>query len=229
MINLDSKKILERYIPLVEFIAAIVGDNCEVVLHDVTCPENSIIAIKNEHLSGRRIGGPLTDLVLKVMQSKSYKNKDFVANYKASGKGKTFRSSSYFIKNDDDEIIGVLCVNIDIEAYEKVKDIMNKLTFISQDFDINVKKQTEVVEEVRVEEQLYASVDDLLGTMIQEAVSEIDVLPPRMSSDEKMEVVRKLDNKGAFQLKGAVSEISKALEVSDPTVYRYLSKVKEQV
>lgn len=163
------------------------------------------------------------------MQNKSYKDTDYVINYKASGKSKTFRSSSYFIKNDDEEIIGVLCVNIDIEPYEKVKEVMNKLTFISQSFDKNIKKQSENLIEAKVQEQLYASVDDLLGTMIQDAVNEIGVLPERMSSDEKIEVVKKLDNKGAFQLKGAVSEIARALEVSEPTVYRYLSKVKEQV
>lgn len=203
------------------------GDNCEVVLHDLTCPENSIIAIKNEQLSGRRVGGPLTDLVLKVIQNKSYKDKDFVANYKASSKHKTFRSSSFFIKNEDKQIIGALCVNMDIEPYEKIKEIMNKLTFMSQTFENCSGEQNNNLKEVDVEEQLYTTVDDLLCTMIHDAIQDIGISPQRMSSEEKINVVKHLDNKGAFQLKGAVSEISKALDVSEPTVYRYLNKIKE--
>lgn len=209
-----------------EFIASLLGDNCEVVLHDVTCPENSIIAIKNGHLSGRKEGGPLTDLVLKIIQNKSYKNNDFVSNYKASAKNKNFRSSSFFIKNDEKEIIGVLCVNIDIEPYEKVKEAMEKLYFITHGFDRQTTIEEQNYENYKIEEQLHSSVEDLLRNMIQETIEEIGILPKRMSSDEKIEVVRKLDTKGAFQLKGAVSEISKALEVSEPTVYRYINKVK---
>ena len=47
---------LERYIPLVEFMGKICGKNYEIILHDVSTPERSVIAACNEHLSGRRIG-----------------------------------------------------------------------------------------------------------------------------------------------------------------------------
>lgn len=213
---MDNRSIIESYIPVLDFISAIMGDNCEVVLHDLTCPENSIIAIKNGHLTGRKVGGPLTDLVLKVIQNKSYKSQNFVANYKASGKFKTFRSSSFFIKNHDEEIIGVLCVNIDIEPYERVKETMDKLTLISSS-----------IEKTMAEEQLYDNVEELLQNMIQDAMNTVGVLPQRMSVDEKIEVVKHLNDKGAFQLKGAVNHVAKALEVSEPTVYRYLNKIKE--
>lgn len=213
---MDNRKIIERYIPMVDFIAAIMGDNCEVVLHDITTPENSIIAIKNGHLSGRKVGGPLTDFVLKVIQNKSYKSQNFISNYKASAKHKTFRSSSLFIKNDQEDIIGVLCVNVDIEPYEKVKELMDKLTFVSSNLEKNIS-----------EEQLYENVEELLDNLIQEAVAAIGVSPQRMSVEEKIEVVKFLNSKGAFQLKGAVSNVARAMEVSEPTVYRYLTKSRE--
>ncbi len=224
---MDNRKIIERYIPLVEFISAVLGDNAEVVLHDLTCPENSIIAIKNEHLSGRLVGGPLTDLVLKVIQDKSYKDKDFIANYKAAGKNKSFRSSSFFIKDEKEEIIGVLCVNIDIEPFEKVKEIMDKLTSVTQSFENSRIKENVHVKEIKIEEQLHTNVEALLITMVEDVIGCIGISPQRMSIEEKMNVVKDLDNRGAFQLKGAVSEVSKALEVSEPTVYRYLNKIKD--
>lgn len=201
---------------MVDFIAEIVGENCEVVLHDITNPENSIIAIRNGHLSGRKVGGPLTDFVLKVIQNKSYKSKDFASNYKASAKHRPFRSSSFFIKNDAKEIIGVLCVNIDIEPYEKVKELMDKLSFIGTGMEKHIAV-----------EQLTENVEELLSNMIQDTINAMGVAPQRMSPEEKLEVVKNLNNKGAFQLKGAVSDVAAAIEVSEPTVYRYLNKLKE--
>lgn len=217
---MSNKDTLMKYIPIAEFISSILGDNCEVVIHDVTSPNNSIIFIKNGHLSGRKLGGPLTDLVLSIIQNKSYKNKSFVSNYKAIGNFKTFRSASYFIKNDNEEIIGVLCINIDIEPYDKVKQLMDSLTFISAD-SINDMKKT-----LDTQEQFYDNVDDLLYMMIQKTISKTNVPPDRMSSDEKINIVKELYNEGAFNLKGAVFEIAKALQVSEPTVYRYLNKYK---
>lgn len=216
---MNNTELLKKYIPMAEFISEIVGDNCEVVIQDITSPNNSIIFIKNGHLTGRNIGGPLTDLVLSIIQNKTYKDKNFATNYKAVGNFKTFKSASYFIKNNDNKIIGVLCVNIDIEPYNKVKGLMDKLSFISN-MDINES------ENIKTQEQFYDNVDDLLYTMIDEAISEINILPERMSVDEKTCVVKHLYDKGAFNLKGAVVEVAKALQVSEPTIYRYLNKYK---
>ncbi len=212
---MNDRELIEKYIPIAEFISAILGNNCEVVIHDVTIPNNSIIFIKNGHLSGRRVGGPLTNLVLSIIQNKSYKNKDFVANYKAEGNFKTFRSASYFIKNQKNEIIGVICVNVDIEDYNNVKKLMDSLIFISNE---SVKE----IEDIKTQDKFYDNVDDILHTII----NDINIDPQRMSADEKMYVVKQLYDKGAFNLKGAVVEVAKELRVSEPTIYRYLNKFK---
>lgn len=59
---MTNQEILKLYIPIVEFIGEICGNNYEIVLHDISQPDSSIVAIKNNHISGREVGGPLTDL-----------------------------------------------------------------------------------------------------------------------------------------------------------------------
>ena len=57
-------KLLEKYVGFVDFLADFLGRDAEVVLHDVTDLENSVVAISNSHISGRASGGqPATDLV----------------------------------------------------------------------------------------------------------------------------------------------------------------------
>ncbi len=50
----------------------------------------------------------------------------------------------------------------------------------------------------------------------------------RMTMDEKKYIVKKLEEKGVFRLKGVVAEVADCLEVSDQTVYRYLKELEKR-
>ncbi|NLC83833.1 MAG: hypothetical protein GX749_01975, partial [Ruminococcaceae bacterium] len=41
--------VVKQYLPLVNFLAEIVGDNVEIVLHDFSNIEHSVVAIRNGH------------------------------------------------------------------------------------------------------------------------------------------------------------------------------------
>ena len=106
---------LERYIPLVEFMGKICGKSYEIILHDVSTPERSVIAACNEHLSGRRIGDPMTELAKELLRTGVYQEHDYVANYEGRTRGgKRFVSSTYFIK-EKGHLVGLICVNHDVE------------------------------------------------------------------------------------------------------------------
>lgn len=47
------------------------------------------------------------------------------------------------------------------------------------------------------------------------------------SPEERISIVEELYKNGLFVLKGSVYALAKALEVSEPTVYRYLNRVKK--
>lgn len=155
---------LKKYIPLVEFISKVLGENSEVVLHDIKNPDNSIVAIENGSISGRKINGPLTDLALKIIKDKSYKDKNYICNYKGNSKGnKIFRSSSYFLKDDNKELIGMICVNTDISDILKARDVLNK--FINTD-----EEKKEVVNsdagDLNIFEHLDENVEDVIKSVI---------------------------------------------------------------
>ncbi len=61
---MSSNDIVQSYIPLVDFLAEILGPTAEVVLHDLRKKEHSMIAIRNGRLTGRRadrnVGGPVS-------------------------------------------------------------------------------------------------------------------------------------------------------------------------
>ena len=121
-------KILNKYISLVDFIADFLGEDAEVVLHDVTDLENSIVAIRNNHISERGIGGPATDLVLEIFKNNIHQNRPYLVNYKGRSKtGAILKSATFFIKDDHNEVIGLLCINMDVEKMVLVKNLMDKM------------------------------------------------------------------------------------------------------
>lgn len=219
---MNNDQLLRSYIPLVHFLGEALGNTCEISLHDVRNPDDSLIAIANStDISGRRIGSPLTDLGLKVIKERYYENKDFITKYPSRTKdGKTLRSSTFFIKNSENQVIGLLCVNVNISEFIQAANCLNKfLSEISGGPERNLAE-----EKTPLSDNLSGSIEELVMSIIESTMAEINIPPERMSSEEKMSIVYKLDEKGVFLLKGAINEVAKQLKTSENTVYRYLNK-----
>lgn len=78
------KSELKKYIPLVETIAEMFGSRCEVLIHDFSNPQHSIIVIENGHITGRKVGDPITDFALSSWRKGGFGDikEDKMVNYK---------------------------------------------------------------------------------------------------------------------------------------------------
>lgn len=211
-----ESRFLDKYKILVEFLAEVLGENCEVVLHDVDNFENSIIAIENGHVSGRKVGDSLTDLALNILKDQKKLENDYLTNY--TGKtyaGKELKSSTYFIK-ENDEVRGMLCINIDVSKYVEARELLD--SFIGSSPELEEKDNCE-----DFSEQFTSSIEELIDSIIENLIGDSEVHPKRMTADEKKEITKKLDEKGVFLLKNSVSKVAAKLHTSEATVYRYLN------
>lgn len=215
-------KLLERYVPLVDFLGEALGENMEIVLQDVTGDNYSIVKIANNHISKRQVGAPLTNLALQMIASKEWKNKDYICGYfGTSVEGRLLRGSTFFIK-EEGELIGMLCINADVSVYHDVSERLLKLAGIKDVSSImsNVEEDIDTKESI---ERFSDSVVDVTKTVLDEVCGNLPI--DRLTQKEKMEIVKELNNRGVFLLKGAVSDVAKVLLCSEASVYRYLSKV----
>ena len=204
-------KSLEPYAKLVYFLSAASGDNCEIALHDLTSKDQEIVAISNNPISGREVGAKLSNLSLHYLEEKQYLNHDYVMNYKTVGNdGKLMRAATYFIKEEGREMpVGMLCINI------------KKILGIKEEKDIEFKMDNPV-------EILSSPLDEMIDMYIKECLEKMGFpsyfLAERLNVDEKIKVVKYLQEKGTFKVKGAIVLVAEKLAVSEPTVYRYLKK-----
>lgn len=230
MLKMHTKTLsqLQPFIQMVDFIGMAMGNNCEVVLHDVSNIEHSIVAVKNGHISNRKVGGSLTDLALKILKDKSYEEKNYLINY--SGKtqdGKILRSSTFFIKDDNKKVVGMLCLNMDVSKMVDTRNLLDSLISGIHEMQTNNLQQNRDLLHNGCDtiEDLHTSIEDLTTSVISKTILETNISPYRMSANEKMEVVKQLNEKGVFLIKGAVSEVALHLKTSEATVYRYLNKI----
>ena len=75
-------------------------------------------------------------------------------------------------------------------------------------------------------EMLDNSLSTLSRSIIDETVASLSVQPSRLTAEEKMAVISALEGQGVFDAKGAVAQVAGKLGISEPTVYRYLKKVR---
>lgn len=216
---------LEPYAALVPFLGAALGDNVEIALHDLTSKEQEIVAIaNNKSNSNREIGAKLSNLSLHYLNEKQYLDHEYVLNYKTVGNdGKLMRAATYFIKEEGREIpIGMLCINVNISDLEYLTATIKKILGIKEEKDIEFKMDNPV-------EILSSPLDEMIDLYISECLENMGFpsyfLAERLNVDEKIKVVKYLQEKGTFKVKGAIVLVAEKLAVSEPTVYRYLKKM----
>lgn len=212
---------IKQFIPLIDVLAGTFGKNCEVVLHDLSKPEKSIIKIANGHVTGRKVESPITDLglsLLKKFKKNGLKNNSFVSYRTKTKKGTELKSTTFFIKNDKGKVVGALCINIDITPYIFVKKVLEELY---QTNPINFGD-----EDKESPEKFESSVDTLINELIKQTVKKFGKPIVHMGKKEKLQIVHDLKEKGLFLIKGSARRVSKELNVSLATIYKYLEEVE---
>lgn len=180
----------------------------------MTDPDHSLVAIENA-ISGREIGNPLTDLAREVAEKSAYTDVDYLSNYSGRTKNGHFLSATYFIKNEG-RLIGLLCINKDIDS---VHQVTNALNHLMEQFNLTIPHES------APSENLESPVESIMHSRITEVINQSGVVPSCMSMDEKIAVVHRLNDSGVMSIKGAVAEVASQLSISVPTVYRYMNKV----
>jgi predicted transcriptional regulator YheO len=200
--------------PIVDSIAEAYGTYCEVVLHDFSDLEHSIVKIVNGHITGRKVGDPITDLGLRMLKSHIPPG-HLCASYRTkANNGRSIKSSSILIRDTKGKIIGGLCINLDLTTYETAFDALQQICRISSDpHDIQETFETDA--------------GKLLKNGIQEVLERRGRSLVRMSPLEKREVIKELEAKGIFLIKGAVTQVANSLGLSRVSVYKYLDHIRK--
>lgn len=213
--SLDPR--LVPFMPVVRGLAAMFGPDCEVVLHDLGEMPRSIVAIENGHVSGRQVGDVPTDLMLRTLR-RAVNGDTPPRVYLTSSRGRTLRSLSVTLRDAEGRPFGLLGLNLDVSALATAGRALAHLL------------ETPGGETAGEREEIFArDVREVVAGMIDRAVMDTTKTPAQMSREEKMEVVKRLEEQGAFLVKRAAEQVAEALDLSRFTIYAYLKEIRRPV
>ena len=210
----EDDAIINGFKVIVKGIAAIFGKHCEVVLHSVKDLDHSVVAIENAEVTGRKVGSPMTDLALSILERIDSLDSDVVGTYNShTKKGDRLKSVTVVIRNLQKRPIGLLCININVSA--PVDDFMNAL-LASSEVDLEGLK----------EEHYPLTSRELLERSFQEVTAYVNTIKKLNPTDRVKQIVKELYKRGIFNVKNGIDFIADELGISRYTVYNYIRNLK---
>ena len=189
-----------------------------------------IIAIANSHISGRKLGAPLTNMALSLLRDKSYEHTDYHLHYYSINvNGKDLRSSTFFIK-DNGKLIGLLCINFDDSRCQNICDRILSLChpdlFVTDVLPQAGATWDEALEDCPAAEKFCNSADAVAVDAINWELNRMGVTSKQLTPGKRLQVITALEAGGLFLLKGAVKSAAASLHCSPASVYRYITQIK---
>jgi predicted transcriptional regulator YheO len=189
-------------------IAAALGQTLapfgEVVLHDLSDPEHSVLAIHN-NLSGRAPGDPATELGLARIADPTYAQ--VVANYpNRFPDGRQAKSTSIGIKDSEGNYIAALCMNLDLSLFQGLQSMLAQFG--------NVNAAT-------ISETLEPAGSDAVRAYIDRFAARHATTPRALGADLRRALMRELRDAGLTDMRRAMETVAAHLGVSRATVYNY--------
>ncbi|HUY54725.1 MAG TPA: PAS domain-containing protein, partial [Candidatus Nanopelagicaceae bacterium] len=176
---------------IVEPLAAALGQDTEVVLHDLEQVPNSIVALGG-NLTGRTLGGPTTDLLLRHIKQGRFDN---LLRYPTRSRGRILLSSSIFVKDSSAHPVACLCINTDVTEWCHAHDLLER--FISSAAPAAMIGPPDLPQEDRVHGENFAqTIEELTVSTVRDVIASIGVPVTLMQKQHKFEVVRQLDELG---------------------------------
>lgn len=213
--------VLTHYVNMAQVLGEMFAPILETVVHDLRKPDNSIIAIYNGDLTGRELGDGATNLGRRLLNGDF---PDVVVGYEnKSPNGQKLKSSSLAIRNEDDELIGVLGLNMNVTYFKQFGSFIEQ--FIS----------SERSDYVTSPERFETTPNDMSTPRedIEQAITHYITArnwnSKQLSYADKREIVEHLYKNGYFKSRGAVTIIADELGLTRPSVYNYKNDYIERI
>lgn len=192
----------------------ILGKNCEIVIHDFSDLSASLVHVSG-NITQRQIGAPITDFIYKAFKDAGNSVAD-ITGYKTIFNGRVMKSSTTFLRNSAGDVVGCMCINLDMTDFLNAKALLEEWTSFSE-------------KSVESPEKFPASFQEMLDAMLEEAVAEVGRLPGTMSKEERLDFIAMLNRRDLFAFKGAVNEVARLFGVTRYTIYNDLKEIKDSI
>lgn len=210
---MSKARIFERYTQMADMLGKMFPNVLEVIVHDFSDLDHSIIFIANGHISGRQVGEGATELGLRRLLN-SEKIPDMLVNYKNRNvRGHRLKSASLSIRDDKGDLIGAFCLNFDLSVFDHFRHFLEEFTRCEEQIWVGEEElapDTSLEEDIELHIRAYLNQHHLQFSQLTYA--------------DKQNIVAYLEQKRCFRQKGAMTTVARALQLTRQSVYNYLKQ-----
>lgn len=183
---------------------------CEVVIHDFSDFEHSIVCIEG-NVTNRCIGGAATDLLL-AKASKGDTDEDLYNYMTRLPGGRIMKSCTAFLRDEDGRAYGAFCVNFDITPFSGMHTALGAF--------LATEERSDVIE------TFANDIEDTIQAIVADTLHESGQSLSSMGREERVELIGRLADKGVFQVKKSTSVLADQLGISRASIYNYLREAR---
>ena len=189
------------------------GSNCEIVIHDLSKEhiDNSIVHIENGQVTGRKLGGSPSNIVIEALQKNPNELKDQYAYLTRTDNGRILKSTTIYIRGNDDRPRYVFAINYDITNLLALESTIKSITTTGD--GVNADQPTPIPMDV----------NQLLDELIAQSVELVGVPVAYMTKEDKIKAIQFLNDSGAFLITKSGDKVSKFFGISKYTLYSYVN------
>ena len=207
---------VEKVKPICIGLQKTLGNRIEFILHDLSKPEASVVFVVG-NVTGRQLGAPATNTLIRALSQYGDEAEDMISYPSISRDGKVLKSSTIFIRNDSGKVIGCLCVNFDVTEFNAVTALIGELIATASPYQQNTH------------DEIFAQgINEVVEDVIRYEIGRTKQSPASMSKGDKVDIIRSLDKKGIFDVKGSPEMVAGMLGTSVFTIYNYLKEARNE-
>jgi len=212
-LTVQDRQILESYKAVVKGLGDYLGDGYELVLHSLEDLDHSAILVVNGQHSGRKVGAPITDLALSMLEVMREGRRPNGASYLTHNKnGEPLRSCTLPVCGSEGRIIGLVCINF----------------YLNTPFDRLLNAFVGTCREEPAVEHFENDTAELVQNAVKTAENRVLCEERILPSARNKEIVALLEREGIFRIKNAVVLVAQALGISRNTVYLHLRAARNE-
>lgn len=195
---------LTQYIPIAQAISLLLAPHGEVVIHDL---KSGKIALLLNSFSKRKVGD---ESLLEELKDYDTLPDVFPLYTKVNYDGRMIKSVTATLREKKGKPIGLLCINLDVSKFEEFQEFLGSW--------VRGYSQPEILFKDDWREKI--------NVFVTEYLRKEGVTLKGLNKQKKQELIKALEEEGAFKAKNAASYVADVLHLSRATIYNYLKDIK---
>lgn len=210
--TVTKEQLLNNLKKIADIIVAFWGKNCEVVIHDLSCLEHSLVYVAGS-VTCREVGAPATDFLVRHLEQHASAAPDVLPYANTAPNGHPLKSAFIYIRDKHNRPCFALCFNYNIGSH------LDALELLAEQTRMHVPTNADFLGPDG--ETFSKTIEETSDVIVNSVLKELGKHPGDLNREERIDLVCRFQRAGAFRIKGMIERVAELMGISKYTVYSY--------